>query len=61
MLDPDIVGRLQSLRREHLSAVFDYMLGEGKGGDQWTETSQAQFARVTRTKPKGAVSDTPRS
>ena len=27
MLDPDIQGRLESLDREHLAAVFDYMLG----------------------------------
>jgi hypothetical protein len=61
MLDPDIEGRMQSLQREHLAAVFAYMLGEGKIAEQWAQTSQPRFAEVTRKKSKGAASDTPRS
>jgi hypothetical protein len=28
MPDPDIEGRLKSLRREHLAALLDFMFGE---------------------------------
>jgi hypothetical protein len=28
MLDPDIQGLLQSLERDHLAALLDYMLGD---------------------------------
>ncbi len=37
MLDPDIEGRLKSLQREHLAAVFDFMFGERIKGFSWPQ------------------------
>jgi hypothetical protein len=51
MLDADIQGRLQSLDREHLAALLDYMLGDTAAVDGKSTSS--------RLLDRGIVSQTP--
>lgn len=53
MLDPDIHGRLRALKSEHLTALFDYLLGdEGRTiGHGWFASDTT--TTTPQTKPPG--------